>query len=364
MLPLLATRHSYASDPSKSDLLKAMGNVLTDKLAPLYRRCLPMERKWLTRLIMKSYAPIAIPEDLVLGLYHIGLPAMVKLFDLKAAIRFCHRMDQDSVPEPDADAPPMGQDPLQNAGNGENHQPAVEGQSGQPKKQQERGNPSRQVPPLNLPKPSSTDEPDKASSNSSNFISPRDWIDQPLLDITNTAGNKLHSQTQNEKSPLSPPVIRRASQAVQSPEPAAQAPSTTRPACSSRSSHSSGSQGHCTKDGRHCLFYKRDIALLPPLSRSTAIRKMLDKHKAVPMDIEKFIEGKLGGRRQVLLVDQTADGLEAAYDRIRATHTYDARGRKQWVDIYDWHLLGFINTHGTCREKSQGCWRRYWVGTA
>ena len=308
---------------------------------------------------MKSYAPIVMPEDLTLGLYHPGLPGMAKLFGLKAAIRFCHRIDEeplqgDNVPETAEDLP-------QGAGNNENV-PIVEGPFVQ-LKQQEGGDAPRAVPPLDKPKPSPNIEQDKASSNSSNFIWPRDWINQPLSDITNTAGNRPSAQMQNEKSPLSPPVARRASQATQAPAP--QAPSTTRPASSSssRSSRPANSHGHCTKSGRDCLFYKKDMALLPPLSRTTTIREILDKHKAVPIDIEKFIEGKVGGRRQVLLVDQTADGLEAAYERIRATHTYDARGRKQWVDIYDWHLLGFINTHGICRETSQEGWRRYWVGT-
>lgn len=306
---------------------------------------------------MKSYAPIVMPEDFVLGLYHPGLPGMIKLFDLKAAIRFCHRIDQE--PLLGDDAPPTVQDPPQDTGNDESV-PVVEEPPAQPK-QQEGGDGFRRDPPLNTPKPSSNNEQDKASSNSSNFILPRDWINQPLSDITNIAGNKPPTQTQNEKSPLSRPVVRRASQATQLPTP--QAPSTSRPAAN-RSSRPASSDNRCTKTGRDCLFYKKDIALLPPLSRTTAIREMLDKHKAVPIDIEKFIEGKVGGRRQVLLVDQTADGLEAAYERIRATHAYDARGRKQWVDIYDWHLLGFINTHGTCRETSQEGWRRYWVGTA
>lgn len=362
MLSILATRHSYASDPTGSDLLKAIGNVLTDKLGPLYRSCLPTECKWLTRLIMKSYAPIVMPEDLVLGLYHPGLPGMSKLFDLKAAIRFCHRIDEQPLPGESIHG--TDEAPPQDEGNDENV-PATEGQPAQPRPQ-EAGNATRAVPPLDIPKSSSNHEQGKASSNSSRFISPRDWINQPLSDVTSTAKNRPSPQTPNEKSPLSPPVVRRASQATQVPLPASapRAPSTTRPAGSSRSLGPSGSEGHCTKTGRDCLFYKKDIALLPPLSRTTAIREMLYKHKAVPIDIEKFIEGKVGGRRQVLLVDQTADGLETVYERIRATHTYDAGGRKQWVDIYDWHLLGFINIHGNCQETSQEGWRRYWVGTA
>lgn len=307
---------------------------------------------------MKSYAPIVMPEDLVLGLYHPGLPGMIKLFELKAAIRFCHCIGQE--PLSGDDAPPTVRDSPQNTGNDENV-PVMEEPSAQ-LKQQEGGIGFRRVPPVNIPTPSSNKEQDKASSNSSNLISPRDWINQPLLDITNIAGNKPPTQTQNEKSLFSPPVVRHASQASQLPAP--QAPSTSRPAAN-RSSRPSSSENLCTKTGRDCLFYKKDIALLPPLSRTTSIREMLNKHKAVPIDIEKFIEGKVGGRRQVLLVDQAADGLEAAYERIRATHAYDARGRrKQWADIYDWHLLGFINTHGTCRETSQEGWRRYWVGTA
>lgn len=332
-----------------------MGNVLTDKLAPLYRSCIPAERKWLTMLIMKSFAPIVMPEDLVLGLYHPWLPGMSKLFDLKAAIRFCHRMNEqplagESVAE-------TAEAAFQDGGNDENVPPTA-GQAAQPRPQK-ADNAPRAAPPLNISKPFPNHEQDKALRDSSTFKLPRDLINQPLSDITSTAGNNS-SPPQDERSPFSPPLVRRVSQVMQAP--ALQAFSASRSA--SRSSRPASSESRCTKTGRDCLFYKKDIALLPPLPCTTAIREMLDKHKAVPKDIEKFMEGKVGGRRQVLLVNQTAGGLEAVYERIRATHTYDARGRKQWVDIYDWHLLGFISTHGSCRETSQEGWRRYWVGTA
>ena len=303
---------------------------------------------------MKSYAPIIMPEDLVLGLYHPGLPAMIKLFDLKAAIRFCHRIDEQ--PLPGENVPGTAGFSHQDGDNGENMS-AMEEQPAQPRPH-EAGDDFRAAPPLDIPKISSDNEQDKPSNNSSNFISSREWINQALASTTTTACNNPSSQ-QNEKSSLSPPVVRRASQITRRPAPQAFGASRSH----SRSSCPASSQDHCTKTGRDCLFYKKDVALLPYLSRTTAIREMLEKHKATPIDIKKFIEGKVGGRRQVLLVDQMADGLEAAYERIRATHTYDARGRKQWVDIYDWHLLGFINTYGTCRETSQEGWRRYWVGT-
>lgn len=43
-------------------------------LAPLYRRMSSRDAKWLTRMILKNYSPVALPERYILQRYHFLLP--------------------------------------------------------------------------------------------------------------------------------------------------------------------------------------------------------------------------------------------------------------------------------------------------
>lgn len=47
-------------------------------LAPLYRRLSSRDAKWLTRMILKSYSPVALPEKYTLGRFHFLLPHLLQ----------------------------------------------------------------------------------------------------------------------------------------------------------------------------------------------------------------------------------------------------------------------------------------------
>ncbi|ELR08871.1 hypothetical protein VC83_01764 [Pseudogymnoascus destructans] len=59
----------------------------TASLGRLYQRLPARESKWLTRLILKSYSPVIVPEHLVYMLYHPFLPGVLEVEpDFSAAL--------------------------------------------------------------------------------------------------------------------------------------------------------------------------------------------------------------------------------------------------------------------------------------
>jgi hypothetical protein len=69
-----------SSSPAVQSLASTWGRAdQTGLLGDLYRRLQGREAKWLTRLILKSYAPIKFPEDLEPGPQHSFLPNCVQL---------------------------------------------------------------------------------------------------------------------------------------------------------------------------------------------------------------------------------------------------------------------------------------------
>lgn len=62
-------------------------NAPTDSLGGLYQRLPARESKWLTRLILKSYSPVIVPEHLVYMSYHPFLPDLLEVEpDFSAAL--------------------------------------------------------------------------------------------------------------------------------------------------------------------------------------------------------------------------------------------------------------------------------------
>jgi DNA ligase-4 len=59
-----------------------------EALAPLYRRLSSRDAKWLTRMILKSYSPVIVPEIFVLRSFHFLLPHLLLFQDsFNAALR-------------------------------------------------------------------------------------------------------------------------------------------------------------------------------------------------------------------------------------------------------------------------------------
>ena len=54
---------------------------MDDKLASIYFRLTPSESKWFTRMLLKDYSPVTIPEGVVLRGFHHLLPSIMKVHD-------------------------------------------------------------------------------------------------------------------------------------------------------------------------------------------------------------------------------------------------------------------------------------------
>ena len=48
-------------------------------LRPVYHRLRSRDAKWLTRMLLKNYAPVIVPEYIVLNDYHFLLPDLLKI---------------------------------------------------------------------------------------------------------------------------------------------------------------------------------------------------------------------------------------------------------------------------------------------
>ncbi|OBT68788.1 hypothetical protein VE03_02147 [Pseudogymnoascus sp. 23342-1-I1] len=69
-----------------------------ESLGRLYQRLPARESKWLTRLILKSYSPVIVPDQLVYMLYHPFLPDLLEVEpDFSAALFLLHGMNIPAV---------------------------------------------------------------------------------------------------------------------------------------------------------------------------------------------------------------------------------------------------------------------------
>ena len=91
-------RPSQSTEPPS---LKSSFPINCAQLASLYQRLQPRERKWITRLVLKDYSPIAMPVDLVTSLYHPLLPGLLQMHvDLPVALRLLDKIgDGDAFPD-------------------------------------------------------------------------------------------------------------------------------------------------------------------------------------------------------------------------------------------------------------------------
>jgi len=64
------------------------------ELASIYHRLTPCESKWFTRMLLKDYAPVTLPEGSVLRNYHHLLPGIMKMHDsFESAVALLHGPD-------------------------------------------------------------------------------------------------------------------------------------------------------------------------------------------------------------------------------------------------------------------------------
>lgn len=313
-----------------------------------------------------------VPEDLIFSLYHPLLPGLIRVsFDLKAALHFIGRLEVEPA------LPIANGDDNEEEGGLANDTAVVvaakvpphTGDSGVNDENVALQN-NRNIPQLLQGADSSSHSahmlPVLMCSNvqtmgrgkyGSTTSSPKKRS-HPLSDITNRGESQSPVQSQVGESNIDG---RNMNQSIQS---------SAHGGSPSKSLKSSSQHHVCPKEGRHCLFHKKDIGLLPSISKSAKLKKLLDKHQVVAKSFASFKKnrikcntGKGHRRRRILLVDRNLDEMGVAVEAIKALPSHDLKGRKQWVDIYDWGLLGYVHKHGSCRDSKLECIRRYWVGT-
>lgn len=318
-----------------------------------------------------------MPEDLIFDLYHPLLPGLVRAnFDLKTALRFISRLEADpALPVVNAEdseverglanamavavvastADSRANDENVTLRNSRNVPPLIQG----------AGSCSQSLHMLTACMPSNAHSIRREKPGST--TSPSEKRLQPLSDITNRGERKSSVRMQTKESPAG---VRTTNQLIR--RMSLQAEGGVHGGSPSRLQLLKAPNQHnvCHKEGKHCLFHKKGVVLIPSVFRSAKFKKLLDRHQVVAMNFESFLKNGVkrnmskGHRgRRMLLVDRSLDGFEAAVEDIRALPSHDLKGRKQWVDIYDWRLLEYVDKHGSCRDSKLECMRRYWVGT-
>lgn len=387
VLSLVASQHTRATQSRQSFLLKPAPSAL-DKLGPLYKCLLPSERKWLTRFIMKSYAPIVIPEDLIFSLYHPLLSGLIRVnFDLRAAPRFIRRLEEEPAPlnAPVSKVYAVKEGNEGNEGNGSAFAArvslsALQGSGLMATDENapvQRKQPAAQRMGDVVSGAQSADVMEVSMYGSLHGTTPCNIggsavklskrSSQPLGDIASISGNRFPVKALSKKSITAARVRSPGSQSNRGAS--SHVPGTVASGSPSRSTKLSSQHHVCPKEGRHCLFYKKDIGLIPSLCKSAKLASLLVEHRVISMSFgtllrrsQKVIVSKIR-RRRILLIDRSLDGVETAVEKLRAMPSCDFKGLKQWVDVYDWRLLEYVEKHGSCRDSKLEYIRRYWIGT-
>jgi DNA ligase-4 len=78
-LLLVASRSRFSSPEVRACASEKEDKDITSLLSILYARLPGRESKWLTRMILKTYSPVVIPEALTYRCYHHLLPGLLKI---------------------------------------------------------------------------------------------------------------------------------------------------------------------------------------------------------------------------------------------------------------------------------------------
>lgn len=93
VLLAIACKSRFSSPHVRSLVLERTQDTLTESLGQLYQRLQGRESKWLTRLVLKCYAPVIIPEHFVYTQYNPFLPDLLKIqAEFSAALGLLRKM--------------------------------------------------------------------------------------------------------------------------------------------------------------------------------------------------------------------------------------------------------------------------------
>lgn len=97
VLLVIASKSRFSSPAIRALVFERTQETPTDLLGQLYQRLQARESKWLTRLILKSYEPLIIPDNFVYKLYDPFLPHVLKVHaEISAALCLLQRMGNTS----------------------------------------------------------------------------------------------------------------------------------------------------------------------------------------------------------------------------------------------------------------------------
>lgn len=77
----IASRSNFSGPNIRDQNAGASANTVRQNLSHIYIRLQSREAKWFTRMILKDYSPVVLPEGLVFGSFHHLLPTLLKLHD-------------------------------------------------------------------------------------------------------------------------------------------------------------------------------------------------------------------------------------------------------------------------------------------
>lgn len=77
----IASRSNFSGPKIREQHTGASANTVCQDLGDIYVRLQSREAKWLTRMILKDYSPVMLPEGLIFGSFHHLLPTLLKLHD-------------------------------------------------------------------------------------------------------------------------------------------------------------------------------------------------------------------------------------------------------------------------------------------
>jgi len=79
VLLAIASKQRFSSPEIRSAANSGDVRDVCDLLKSLYLRLQARESKWLTRLILKNFSPVIIPEDIVYKAFHGSLPDILRI---------------------------------------------------------------------------------------------------------------------------------------------------------------------------------------------------------------------------------------------------------------------------------------------
>jgi DNA ligase-4 len=98
ILITIASKNEFSSPAIRSFADEYIGEDINSLLSSLYTRLQSRDAKWLTRMILKDYSPVVVPETLVYRLYHHLLPSLLKVqAEFSAALQLLEQLPSNGL---------------------------------------------------------------------------------------------------------------------------------------------------------------------------------------------------------------------------------------------------------------------------